>query len=40
MKVDSKEELGRCMTTFLFFNYKENRIAKMPKIFKNTIDKK
>jgi acyl-CoA thioesterase FadM len=36
-KVESKEELGRCMTRLKFFNYKRNIIAKMPKIFKEKI---
>jgi len=39
-KVKSNEELGRCMTKFLFFDYRENKIAKMPKIFKELIKAK
>lgn len=36
-KVESKEELGRCMTGLLFFDYGTNIVAKMPKIFKEII---
>jgi acyl-CoA thioesterase FadM len=37
-KIESQEELGRCMTRFLFFDYRTSVVVKRPKIFKEIIE--